>query len=156
MSSKQELFDFSRTQHPPSQTVKNEIKLKEFTVNQARPLPVFLLLDASGSMVESGKIEALNYRRAFDLWHRWERHASTKPPTAQERAAARRRAVEDWDLFVILLTLRASRQLALTPPEAFDALRIFGADMCAALLPPTTAPFLPRSTECPFCKPMSS
>jgi uncharacterized protein YegL len=29
-------------------------------VNQARPLSVFLLLDASGSMAESGKIEALN------------------------------------------------------------------------------------------------
>ena len=40
--------------------MKNEIKLREFTVNQARPLPVFLLLDASGSMAESGKIEALN------------------------------------------------------------------------------------------------
>lgn len=40
--------------------MKNEIKLKEFTVNQARPLPVFLMLDASGSMAESGKIEALN------------------------------------------------------------------------------------------------
>lgn len=40
--------------------MKNELKLKEFTVNQARPLPVLLLLDASGSMAESGKIEALN------------------------------------------------------------------------------------------------
>ena len=40
--------------------MKNEIKLKEFTVNQARPLPVFLLLDASGSMAEPGKIEVLN------------------------------------------------------------------------------------------------
>lgn len=36
------------------------MKIKEFTVNQARPLPVILLLDASGSMLESGKIEALN------------------------------------------------------------------------------------------------
>ncbi|HWQ93476.1 MAG TPA: hypothetical protein VN673_17550 [Clostridia bacterium] len=52
-----------------------------------------------------------NYRQAFDLWHRWERHTTTKPPTAQERAAARRRSIEDWDLFVILLTLRACRQL---------------------------------------------
>jgi uncharacterized protein YegL len=41
-------------------TMKNDITLKEFTVNQARPLPVFLLLDASGSMAESGKIDALN------------------------------------------------------------------------------------------------
>lgn len=40
--------------------MKEAIKIKEFTVNQARPLPVFLLLDASGSMAESGKIEALN------------------------------------------------------------------------------------------------
>ena len=34
--------------------------MREFTVNQARPLPVILLLDASGSMAESGKMEALN------------------------------------------------------------------------------------------------
>lgn len=40
--------------------MKADIKVREFTVNQARPLPVFLLLDASGSMGESGKIEALN------------------------------------------------------------------------------------------------
>lgn len=40
--------------------MKNEITMKEFTVNQARPLPVFLLLDASGSMAQDGKIEALN------------------------------------------------------------------------------------------------
>lgn len=36
------------------------VRLREFTVNQARPLPVVLLLDASGSMAESGKLEALN------------------------------------------------------------------------------------------------
>jgi len=40
--------------------MKNEITMKEFTVNQARPLPVVLLLDASGSMAESGKMTALN------------------------------------------------------------------------------------------------
>lgn len=40
--------------------MKNEVLIKEFTVNKARPLPVFLLLDASGSMAESGKIDALN------------------------------------------------------------------------------------------------
>ena len=40
--------------------MKNEIAMKEFTVDQARPLPVFLLLDASGSMIENGKIDALN------------------------------------------------------------------------------------------------
>jgi len=59
-----------------------------------------------------------NYRRAFDLWHRWELHATTKPPTAQERAQARRHSVEDWDLFVILLALRACRQLGLAPAGA--------------------------------------
>jgi hypothetical protein len=58
-----------------------------------------------------------NYRRAFDLWHQWERHVTTKPPTAQERADARRRSVEDWDLFVILLTLRACHQFDLAPTE---------------------------------------
>lgn len=36
------------------------MKVREFTVNQARPLPVILLLDASGSMGESGKMESLN------------------------------------------------------------------------------------------------
>ncbi len=34
--------------------------IKEFTLPEARPLPVLLLLDASGSMAEHGKIEALN------------------------------------------------------------------------------------------------
>jgi uncharacterized protein YegL len=34
--------------------------LKEIAVNQPRPLPVFLLLDASGSMAESAKIDVLN------------------------------------------------------------------------------------------------
>ncbi len=58
-----------------------------------------------------------HYRRAFDLWHRWEQHASPKPPTSRERAGARRRATEDWDLFVILLAIRACRQLGLTPSE---------------------------------------
>jgi uncharacterized protein YegL len=40
--------------------MKNEIAMKEFTVDQPRPLPVFLLLDASGSMAENGKMDALN------------------------------------------------------------------------------------------------
>lgn len=35
-------------------------KLKEFTVMTARPLPVILLADVSGSMSVDGKIEALN------------------------------------------------------------------------------------------------
>jgi uncharacterized protein YegL len=41
-------------------TVKSEVSVKEFTISQPRPLPVLLLLDASGSMSEAGKIEALN------------------------------------------------------------------------------------------------
>jgi len=40
--------------------MKKDVSLKEVTVNQPRPLPVFLLLDASGSMTESAKIDALN------------------------------------------------------------------------------------------------
>jgi len=35
-------------------------KLKEFTVAAARPLPVILLADVSGSMASDGKIDALN------------------------------------------------------------------------------------------------
>ena len=35
-------------------------KLKEFTVPNARPLPVVLLADVSGSMAADGKIDALN------------------------------------------------------------------------------------------------
>lgn len=35
-------------------------KLKEFTVSSARPLPVILMADVSGSMAADGKIEALN------------------------------------------------------------------------------------------------
>jgi uncharacterized protein YegL len=35
-------------------------KLKEFTATTARPLPVIILADTSGSMSENGKIEALN------------------------------------------------------------------------------------------------
>ena len=34
--------------------------LKEFTVSSARPLPVILLADVSGSMAVDGKIDALN------------------------------------------------------------------------------------------------
>jgi hypothetical protein len=41
---------------------------------------------------------------------------------------------------------------AIAPLETFDSLRMFGADMCAPLLPPTSAPFLARSTECPRCR----
>jgi uncharacterized protein YegL len=35
-------------------------KLKDFTIAEARPLPVIVLADVSGSMAEEGKIEALN------------------------------------------------------------------------------------------------
>src|SRR5687767_7155937 len=35
-------------------------KLKEFTASTARPLPVLLLADVSGSMSVNGKIDALN------------------------------------------------------------------------------------------------
>lgn len=40
--------------------MKNDIILKEFTVNEARPLPVLLLLDSSGSMSQDSKIDVLN------------------------------------------------------------------------------------------------
>ena len=35
-------------------------KLKEFTISSARPLPVILMADVSGSMAADGKIKALN------------------------------------------------------------------------------------------------
>jgi uncharacterized protein YegL len=35
-------------------------RMKDFTIAKARPLPVIVLADASGSMSENGKIEALN------------------------------------------------------------------------------------------------
>jgi uncharacterized protein YegL len=38
----------------------NVSKLKEFTISSARPLPVILLADVSGSMAADGKIDALN------------------------------------------------------------------------------------------------
>jgi len=39
---------------------KNQMSLKEFAMTQARPLPVIILADTSGSMGVEGKIEALN------------------------------------------------------------------------------------------------
>lgn len=36
-------------------------KLKEFTIASARPLPVIVLADISGSMLEHGKIQSLNH-----------------------------------------------------------------------------------------------
>jgi len=41
------------------QAAKN--RMKDFTIAKARPLPVIVLADASGSMSENGKIEALNH-----------------------------------------------------------------------------------------------
>ena len=38
----------------------NQSKFREFSVSSARPLPVILLADVSGSMSVSGKIDALN------------------------------------------------------------------------------------------------
>ena len=35
--------------------------------------------------------------------------------------------------------------------EVIDVVRLFGADICAMLLPPTSAPFEFRSTLCPHC-----
>ena len=54
-----------RSQSVPAKkvSVKKEVimnKLKEFTVSTARPLPVILLADISGSMDEQGKIQSLN------------------------------------------------------------------------------------------------
>lgn len=40
--------------------VLNMIGLREFTVASARPLPVILMVDVSGSMAADGKIDALN------------------------------------------------------------------------------------------------
>jgi len=36
-------------------------RMKDFTIAKARPLPVIVLADASGSMSENGKIDALNH-----------------------------------------------------------------------------------------------
>lgn len=46
-------------QGPPNEE-RDMSKLKEFTATTARPLPVIVLADTSGSMSENGKIEALN------------------------------------------------------------------------------------------------
>jgi len=43
-----------------TQGEKNMSKLKDFTVSTARPLPVIVLADVSGSMSANGKIDALN------------------------------------------------------------------------------------------------
>lgn len=45
---------------PAPKQEKQMSKLKEFTMSSARPLPVIVLADVSGSMSANGKIEALN------------------------------------------------------------------------------------------------
>ena len=46
---------------PPMQDSAGKNRMKDFTIAKARPLPVIVLADASGSMSENGKIEALNH-----------------------------------------------------------------------------------------------
>ena len=48
------------TKNPTDQRTKKMSSLKKFAVATPRPLPVIVLADASGSMGENGKIEALN------------------------------------------------------------------------------------------------
>lgn len=49
------------TPPPPPRTPEPVMtELKEFTVSTARPLPVIVLADVSGSMAEQGKIQSLN------------------------------------------------------------------------------------------------
>jgi uncharacterized protein YegL len=62
-SAKFERIDAVRTQSTstPNKTGGEALsKLKEFTAPNARPLPVLLLADVSGSMSANGKIDALN------------------------------------------------------------------------------------------------
>lgn len=44
---------------------KTSNRMKDFTLAQARPLPVIVLADASGSMIEKGKIAALRVVKAW-------------------------------------------------------------------------------------------
>ncbi len=46
--------------NPGTQKKMNASKLKDFTIAEARPMPVIVLADVSGSMSVDGKIEALN------------------------------------------------------------------------------------------------
>src|SRR5689334_3507688 len=45
---------------PPTPQANAMTELKDFVLQTARPLPVILLADVSGSMKEDGKIDALN------------------------------------------------------------------------------------------------
>ena len=47
--------------NPPKKGNPTVSRLKEFTAPTARPLPVILLADISGSMAEDGKIQSLNF-----------------------------------------------------------------------------------------------
>jgi uncharacterized protein YegL len=46
---------------PPAKETRKMSRLKEFTTQAARPLPVIVLADVSGSMESDGKIVALNH-----------------------------------------------------------------------------------------------
>ncbi len=52
--------DTNKSTNEGSPKKMNTSKLKDFTVAEARPLPVIVLADVSGSMSVDGKIEALN------------------------------------------------------------------------------------------------
>lgn len=58
-----------------------------------------------------------HYRHGFDLWHKWERAAFPKQPTAADRAAWRKQSCRDWDAFVLLLVIRACQQINFTPTQ---------------------------------------
>jgi hypothetical protein len=79
-------------------------------------LPQFSVVESPLHLTNVFQSDA-HYRQVFHLWHKWERITSVKPPTPAERAARRRRSCEDWDLFLLLLTMRACRQLGLTLPD---------------------------------------
>ncbi len=49
------------TEGAPKMQDQAKNRMKDFTIAKARPLPVIVLADASGSMSENGKIEALNH-----------------------------------------------------------------------------------------------
>lgn len=57
-------FQATRIREKEHEAMKNEpataTKLKAFAAPQPRPLPIIVLADTSGSMVENGKIDALN------------------------------------------------------------------------------------------------
>lgn len=101
--------------------------IAELEVARARLLALadkFLLKHMPNSSAVESPLHSTNlfqsdqhYRQVFSLWHKWERVASPRPPTPDERAAKRRRSCEDWNLFVLLLAIRACRQLGLAPAD---------------------------------------